>query len=159
MTVAALIVWFVAAATSALSQLATPVSDAVRVTVSLNADGSRTVYEFDSPHHRATATTTKDGKALGKINYTLDDAGRFATGDVYGPDEKLRFKATYKYDGAGKLIQEVQVGPDNAVRNKIVYAFDNSGKQTGYTVYDATGKVIRQASGASATATPTNRRR
>jgi uncharacterized protein (DUF1684 family) len=156
---AGLLLVSIVAATTARSQLATPAPDAVRVTVSLNADGSRTVYEFDSPHHRAIATTTKEGKTLGKIHYTLDDAGRFATGEVYGPDDQLRFKATYKYDAAGKLIQEVQIGPDDAVRNKIVYAFDKSGKQAGYTVYDAAGKMIRQASGASATATPIKKRR
>ena len=44
-------------------------------------------------HHRATATTTgKDGKLVGKIRYTLDEAGRFASGEVYGPDDQLRFK-------------------------------------------------------------------
>jgi len=35
-------------------------SDANRVTVSMNADGSRTVYQFDDAQHKATATTTSD---------------------------------------------------------------------------------------------------
>jgi hypothetical protein len=149
----------IVAATTGRGQLATPAQEAVRVTVSLNADGSQTTYQFDSPNHRATATTTKDGKTVGKIRYTLDDAGRFASGEIYGPDDQLRFKATYKYDAAGKLIQEVQLGPDDVVRNKIVYAYDKNGKQTGYTVYDAAGKKVRQTSGVSATATPAKKRR
>jgi hypothetical protein len=150
----------IVAATTGRSQLATPAQEAVRVTVSLNADGSQTTYQFDSLNHRATATTTtKDGKMVGKIRYILDDAGRFASGEIYGPDDQLRFKATYKYDAAGKLIQEVQLGPDDAVRNKIVYTYDKNGKQTGYTVYDAAGKKVRQTSGASATATPAKKRR
>ena len=38
-------------------------SDAVRVTVSMHPDGSRTVYNFDPPQHKAVATTTDaDGK-------------------------------------------------------------------------------------------------
>ena len=70
------------------AQLVTPTPDAVRVTVSMNADG-----EFDSPHHRAVATTTtKEGKMVGRIRYVLDEAGRFTSGEVYRPDEKLRFK-------------------------------------------------------------------
>ena len=59
----------------------------------MNADGTRTTYEFDSPHHRATATTTgKDRKVVGRIRYSLDEASRFGTGEVYGPDDKLRFR-------------------------------------------------------------------
>src|SRR6266404_9510936 len=112
-------------ATLLRSQTPAPTAEAIRVTVSMNADGTRTVYEFDSPHHRATATTTgKDGKTVGKIRYVLDEAGRFASGEIYGPDDQLRFKALYKYDTAGKLTQETQLGPDDAVRNKIFYAYD-----------------------------------
>jgi hypothetical protein len=141
------------------SQLADPVTDAIRVTVALNADGSRTVYEFDSLHHTATATTTgRDGKTVGKIRYMLDRAGRFSSGDVYGPDDQLRFKTLYKYDPAGKITQETQLGSDDKVRNKIVYAYDKVGKQTGYTVYDAAGKVIRQTPGGSVKTSPSSKR-
>jgi hypothetical protein len=130
------------------------------VTVSINADGSRTTYEFDAPHHKATATTTgKDGKLVGRIRYTLDDAGRFASGEVYGPDDQYRFRTLYKYDASGKLTQETQLGTDDAVRNKIVYAYDKLGRQIGYTVYDAAGKLIRRTPGASPKATPANKRR
>ena len=126
-------------------QETSPSPDAVRVTVSLNADGTRTVYEFDCPHHKATATTTgKDGRLIGKIRYVLDDAARFSSGEVYGPDDQFRFRTLYKYDASGKIMQETQLGKDDAVRNKIVYAYDKVGRQTGYTVYDAAGKVIRR---------------
>jgi hypothetical protein len=158
--VAAVAASFCASTTIALGQLATPTPDLVRVTVSMNADGTRTTYEFDSPHHRAVATTTgKDGKTVGKIRYVLDDAGRFASGEIYGPDDQLRFKALYKYDAAGKLTQETQLGPDDTVRNKIVYAYDKNGRQTGYTVYDAAGKLIRQTPGASPRSTPPGKRK
>jgi hypothetical protein len=151
---------FFASSTLVPAQLATPTPDNVRVTVSMNADGTRTTYEFDSPHHRAVATTTgKDGKAVGKIRYALDEAGRFMSGEVYGPDDQLRFKTLYKYDPAGKLTQETQLGPDDAVRNKIVYAYDKNGKQTGYIVYDAAGKLIRQTPGVSLRPTPPNKRK
>lgn len=147
-------------ATPAQSQLATPTPDAVRITLSMNADGSRTVYEFDAPHHKATATTTgKDGKLVSKIRYTLDDAGRFATGEVYGADEQFRFRTLYKYDASGKLTEETQIGKDESVRNKIVYAYDKSGKQTGYSVYDAAGKLLRRTPGLSPSATPASKRR
>jgi hypothetical protein len=127
------------------AQTPSPLPDAIRVTVSINADGTRTTYEFDPPNHRATATTTsKDGNTIGKVRYVLDDAGRFASGDVYGPNEQFRFKTLYKYDAAGKLTQETQLGADDAVRNKIVYAYDKNGRQTGYTVYDAAGKLVRR---------------
>jgi YD repeat-containing protein len=142
------------------AQLATATPDPVRVTVSMNADGTQTTYEFDSPHHRATATTTgKDGKIVGRIRYTLDDASRFATGEVYGADDKLRFKTLYKYDAAGKLTQETQLASDDSVRNKIVYAYDKNGKQTGYSVYDAAGKLVRQTPGVSARASPSPKKK
>lgn len=156
---AALIVSLLAGGDAAYGQTADPTSEPVRVTVSINADGSRTVYEFDPPHHKAIATTTgKDGKLVGKIRYVLDDAGRFSSGEVYGPDDQLRFKTLHKYDAAGKIIQETQLGKDEAVRSKIVYAYDKAGKQTGYTVYDAAGKMIRQTPGASPRATPAKKR-
>jgi YD repeat-containing protein len=132
------------------AQLATATPDMIRVTVSMNADGTRTTYEFDASHHRATATTTtKEGKMVGRIRYVLDEASRFASGEVYGPDEQFRFKALYKYDAAGRLTQETQLGADDALRNRIVYAYDKNGTQTGYTVYDASGKVTRQTPPAS----------
>lgn len=146
---------FLAALGNLSAQLASPTPDTVRVTVSMNADGTRTTYEFDSAHHRATATTTgNDGKVVGRIRYVLDDASRFASGEVYGPDDQLRFKTLYKYDSAGKLTQETQLGADDSVRNKIVYAYDKNGRQTGYTVYDAAGKVIRQVPPTSARPSP-----
>jgi YD repeat-containing protein len=127
------------------AQAPSPLPDAIRVTVSINADGTRTTYEFDAASHRATATTTtKDGNTIGKVRYVLDDAGRFASGDVYGPNEQFRFKTLYKYDAAGKLTQETQLGADDAVRNKIVYAYDKNGRQTGYSVYDTAGKLVRR---------------
>jgi hypothetical protein len=126
------------------AQAPSPLPDAIRITVSINADGTRTTYEFDAPNHRATATTiTKDGNTIGKVRYVLDDAGRFASGDVYGPNEQFRFKTVYKY-AAGKLTEETQLGADDAVRNKIVYAYDKNGRQTGYSVYDAAGKLVRR---------------
>lgn len=153
------IAWTAFAATLQ-SQSVSPTPETVRVTVSMNADGSKTVYEFDPLRHRATATTTaKDGKLMGRIRYTLDDAGRFASGEVYGPDDQFRFRTLYKYDDSGKLTQETQLGQDDAVRNKIVYAYDKTGRQTGYTVYDAAGKVIRRTPGTRPKPTPAPRRR
>ena len=94
---AAFLVAFWTSTTVLRAQLATATPDAVRVTVSMNADGTRTTYEFDSPNRRAVATTTtKEGKMVGRIRYVLDEAGRFASGEVCGPDEKLRFKTLYK---------------------------------------------------------------
>jgi YD repeat-containing protein len=150
---------FIGVATIAHSQLDSA-ADSVRVTVSMNADGSKTVYEFDSVHHKAKATTTgKDGKLAGRILYVLDDAGRFASGEVYGPDDQFRFRTLYKYDDAGRLSREIQLGQDDVVRNKIVYTYDKNGRQTGYTVYDAADKVVRITGGTSPTPSPTPRRK
>jgi hypothetical protein len=137
---------------------ATP-ADAVRVTVSVNADGSRTIYEFDSVNHKAVGITRdRDGKLRGKIDYALDDAGRFASGEVFGPDKQLRFKAIYKYSDAGRLAQETQLNKDGVVLNKIVYAYDQAGKPTGYSVYDASGKLVSQTSAPAAAASPARKK-
>ena len=137
----------------------TPTPETVRVTVSMNADGSRTVYEFDPLHHKAKATTTdSNGKAVGTIRYTLDDAGRFVSGEIYGPDEQLRFKTIYKYDAAGRLSQETQLSKDDTLEHRLVYAYDKNGRQTGYAVYDASGKLVSQK-GPSPTPTPASKRK
>src|SRR4029450_525382 len=124
-------------------------SDAVRVTVSMPSDGSRTVYKFDNAQHKAVATTTDpDGKLRETIRYELDEAGRFSSGEITGPDGRLRFKSRYKYDDAGRLLEETQSAQDGTLLHKIVYSYDASGKQTGYSVFDASGKLVGGKSGA-----------
>jgi YD repeat-containing protein len=120
-----------------------PPSDAVRVTVSMHPDGSRTVYKFDNAQHKAVATTTDpDGKLRETIRYELDDAGRFSSSVISGPDGRLRFKSRYKYDDAGHLLEETQSAENGTLLHKIVYSYDASGKQTGYSVLDASGKLV-----------------
>jgi hypothetical protein len=134
----------VCASESGLSQSSEQTgSDAVRVTVSMHPDGSRTVYKFDNAQHKAVATTTDpDGKVREAIRYELDEAGRFSTGEVSGPDGRLRFKSRYKYDDAGHLLEETQSAEDGTLLHKIVYSYDAQGKQTGYSVFDASGKLV-----------------
>jgi hypothetical protein len=127
-------------------------TDAVRVTVSLNADGSRTVYQFDNAKHEAIATTSdSDGKPRGKIVYQI---GRFASGVFFGPDEKFLFKSVYKYDAAGRLEQETHLAKDDSVINKIVYKYSPAGKQIGYSVFDPAGKLVSGSTSPPPTATP-----
>ncbi len=146
---AARLAFFVAASVLlpgvARAQLQSAENNAIRVTVSQNADGSRTAYATDPANHRATATTTgPDGKTVGTIRYTLDEAGRYATGEVLGPKSEFRYKAVYKYDGAGRLSEETQSTKEGAVTVKLVYSYDANGKQAGYAVYDAAGKLLGQ---------------
>jgi hypothetical protein len=126
-------------------------TDAVRVTMSMHPDGSRTVYNFDNAQHTAVSTTTDpDGKVRQTIHYQLDNAGRFSTGEVSGSDGRVRLKSRYKYDDAGRLLEEAQSAADGALLNKIVYSYDSAGKQTGYSVFDAAGKLISRTGGSVA---------
>ena len=126
-------------------------SDAVRVTMSMHSDGSRTVYKFDNAQHKAVATTTDpDGKLRETIRYELDDAGRFSSGEISGPDGRLRFKSRYKYDDGGHLSEETQSAEDGTLLHKIVYSYDAAGKQTGYSVFDTSGKLVGGKSAAKA---------
>src|SRR5262245_66572840 len=118
-------------------------NDAVRVTMSMHPDGSRTVYNFDNAQHTAVATTTDpDGKVRQTIRYELDNAGRFSSGEISGPDGRVRLKSRYKYDNAGRILEEAQSAVDGTLLNKIVYSYDPSGRQTGYSVFDASGKLV-----------------
>jgi hypothetical protein len=125
-------------------QTAAPNSnDTIRVTVTVNADGSRTTYQFDNSKHEAIATTAEaDGKTRGKVVYRLDDAGHFESGIVSGPDGKFLFKTVYKYDAAGRLEQESRLDKGDSVIDKTVYKYDAAGKQMGASTFDATGKLI-----------------
>src|SRR5437667_12897989 len=79
--------------------------DAVRVTVSMHPDGSRTVYKFDNAPHKAVATTTDpDGTLRETTRYELDEAGRSPSGEVSGPDGRLRCQSRYKYDDGARLL-------------------------------------------------------
>jgi hypothetical protein len=135
-------------------------TDAVRVTMSMHPDGSRTVYNFDNAQHTAVATTTDpDGKVRQTIRYQLDNAGRFSTGEVSGPDGRVRLKSRYKYDDAGRILEEAQSATDGTLLNKIVYSYDSAGKQTGYSVFDASGKLVSRTGGAAARQSPSPRPR
>ena len=130
-------------------------SDAVRVTVSMHPDGSRTVYNFDNAQHKAVATTTDvDGKLRQTIRYELDDTGRFSSAEISGPDGRLRLKSHYKYDDAGRILEETQSAADGTLQHKIVYNYDLSGKQTGYSVFDASGKLVGGKGAAIVRASP-----
>jgi hypothetical protein len=130
-------------------------TDAVRVTVSMHPDGSRTVWNYDTPQHKAVATTTDaDGKLRETIRYDLDDAGRFSSAEISGPDGRIRLKSRYKYDNAGRQLEETQSAPDGTLQHKIVYKYDSSGKQTGYSVFDASGKLVGGKGAAIVRASP-----
>ncbi len=117
--------------------------DTVRVTVTMNPDGSKTVYQTDGANRRSTATTTAaNGKALGRIIYKLDAAGRYESGEVFAANGKLRFKTRYRYDAAGHLLEEAQLAKDDSVQNRIVYSYDAAGHQSGYAIYDGEGKLL-----------------
>src|SRR6266446_6485816 len=129
--------------------------DAVRVTVSMHPDGSRTVYNFDNAQHKAVATTTgQDGQLRETIRYELDDAGRFSSAEISGPDGRLRLRSRYKYDDAGRILEETQSAPDGTLQHKIVYNYDSSGKQTGYSVFDASSKLVGGKGAAIVRASP-----
>jgi len=135
-------------------------TDAVRVTMSMHPDGSRTVYNFDNAQRTAVATTTDpDGKVRQTIRYQLDNAGRLSTGEVSGPDGRVRFKSRYKYDDAGHILEEAQSAADGMLLNKIVYSYNSAGKQTGYSVFDASGKLVSRTGGPVARPTPSPRPR
>jgi hypothetical protein len=115
--------------------------------MTVNADGSHTSYQFDPANKKATAVTTgPDGKVRDKIRYELDDLGRFARGTVMDAKGQFRFNSIYKYDGSGRLQEESHVGKDEALINRLVYSYDAAGKQTGYSVFDDSGKLIGKTS-------------
>ena len=148
---AAALAVLICGATVDLSQAQQAPTDAVRVTMSMHPDGSRTVYNFDNAQHKATSTTTDpDGKVRETIRYELDNAGRFLTGEVSGPDGRIRLKSRYKYDDAGHILEENQSAADGTLLHKIVYGYDSSGKQTGYSVFDASGKLVSRTGGTAA---------
>jgi hypothetical protein len=117
----------------------------VRVSVVLNADGSRTVYENDAANHKTVATTTgKDGKMREKIRWQLDENGRFLRGEVFGPKEQFRFVLQNKYDTNNRLIEETHLAKDQSMIGKILFRYDAAGHQIGYSTYDGAGKLLGQ---------------
>ena len=129
--------------------------DPVRVTMTVNADGSRTTYQYNNAKHEAIATTAnEEGKPLGKVVYRIDDAGKFLSGVVFGPDEKFVFKILYKYDSAGRLEEETHLTKEDAVINKVVYKYNTAGKQIGYSIFDANGKLTAGTAVPSPAASP-----
>ncbi|MGI9114941.1 MAG: hypothetical protein DLM52_02340 [Chthoniobacterales bacterium] len=139
---AAVLLFIVLGGSSASAQEA---GGEVRVSVVINPDGSRSTYQTDATNHKSVATTrTTDGKMREKINYDLDENGRFIRGQVLGPKGEFRFVAQYKYDASNHLSEEVRVDKEENVVGRIVFQYDAGGHQTGYTVYDGAGKILGQ---------------
>ena len=156
MAVRVLIIFAITAGTALAQVEPNEPEQPVRVNVTVNPDGTRTTYQFDQAHHKATATTTtSQGKLTGKIKYEIDDVGRFSSGLHYGPDDKFLFKSVYKYSAGGRLDQELHLNRDDALVNKLVYSYDGDGRQTGYVVYDASGNILGQTSPVQTKSSPT----
>src|SRR5436309_14145398 len=97
----------------------------VRVSIVLNADGSRTVYETNAANHKTMATTTgKDGKLREKIRWDLDENGRFLRGEVFGPKEQFRFILQNKYDSNKHMLEEAHRAKAHRMMGKIFYLND-----------------------------------
>lgn len=119
--------------------------DAVRVTVTMNPDGSKTAYETNGASHRCIATTTgPNGKLREKIIYQLDDEGRYKSGEVFSGSGAFRFRSFYRYDSGGRLAEETQLSREGALLHKIVYRFDAEGHPSGYAIYDGEGQLLGQ---------------
>jgi hypothetical protein len=143
--------------TTPLCTLAQENNGEVRVSVVLNADGSRTVYESNAANHKTIATTTgKDGKLREKIRWDLDESGRFLRGEVFGPKEQFRFILQNKYDASNRLIEETHFAKDQSVIGKIVFRYNAAGHQIGYSTYDGAGKLLGQT--IAPTASPAKRK-
>src|SRR5438045_8142726 len=128
-----------------------------RVSVVLNTDRSRTVYETNATNHKNVATTTgKDGKLREKIRWDLDENGRFLRGEVFGPKEQFRFILQNKYDANNRLIEETHFAKDQSVIGRIVFRYDAAGHQIGYSAYDGNGKLLGQT--IAPTASPAKRK-
>src|SRR5438045_6923563 len=129
----------------------------VRLSVVLNADASRTVYETNAATQKTVATTTgKDGKLREKIRWDLDENGRFLRGEVFGPKEQFRFILQNKYDANNRLIEETHFAKDQSVIGRIVFRYDAAGHQIGYSAYDGNGKLLGQT--IAPTASPAKRK-
>jgi len=134
-----------------LCALAQEENGEVRVSLVLNTDGSRTVYESNAANHKTVATTTgKDGKLREKIRWDLDESGRFLRGEVLGPKEQFRFILQNKYDANNRLVEETHFAKDQSVIGKIVFRYDAAGHQIGYSTYDGAGKLLGQTVAPSA---------
>ena len=127
---------------AAQSQQRSERDGAVRVRMVVNSDGSRSAYRFHDVERKCVATTTsEDGKLREKVRYELDDSGRFLTGRIFGPDGKLLFKSRYQYDSAGRMEKETQMNEQGDVMHRIIYSYDETGRPTGYSVFDANGRL------------------
>src|SRR5204863_7853987 len=90
------------------------------------------------------------GTLRATCRYQLDSAGRFSSGEIVGPDGRIRIRSHYKYDDAGRILEETQSAADGTFQHKIAYSSDPSGKQIGYSVFDASGKLVSRTGGTAA---------
>jgi hypothetical protein len=52
------------------------------------------------------------------------------------------------------MLEESQSAADGTLLHKIVYSYDSSGRQTGYSVFDGSGKLVSRTGGSAAPPSP-----
>jgi hypothetical protein len=90
-------------------------------------------YKFEDARHKAVATTTGPGWENLREEFVMNwmMPGGFSSGPIFGLDGQLRFQSLEKND---------------ALLHKIIYRYDSAGNQTGYAIFDASGKLIDRTS-------------
>jgi hypothetical protein len=124
--------------------------------VSVNQDGSRTAFDIDRLHRKATALVTdRDGKLREKVEYELDAAGRITAKTVFDAIGNFREKTSFRYDKTGRVIEQTQAGKDDTLLSRIAYEYDpQTGKQSGHSIYDGNGRLVNQSPAAGKTPRP-----
>lgn len=145
-----------AAATPAAHAQDAP-SSTIKVTTSLNNDGTKTVVKTDGDNNTAeNSVYDSHDKLIQKTVFKIGDNGSPVGGYVYatrGVDAKgqpkmvLVYMMVYKRDGLNRLSEVYNYSPTKQLLSRQVYRYDAGNKVIKVDNYDAAGNSI--GSGAS----------
>ncbi len=127
-------------------------TNTIKVTTSINKDGTKTVVQTDPMEGKAeTSIYSAQDKLVQKTILKLGDSGTPEGGWVYtvrgvtakgAPKLVLVYMMVYKRDNLNRLSEVLNYSPTNQLLSRQVYRYDGGSKLIRVDNFDATGKPI-----------------
>lgn len=122
-------------------------SSPLKVTTTLNADGTRTDIQKDIDARTSEAKTYDASKKLiQRAVFTLDDQGREVEGTIFDGKDRIVGRTNFTYNAMGRVDEQTEKAPNGAVLRRVVFHYDPNGRVIGADTYDGQGNLIRPAS-------------
>jgi YD repeat-containing protein len=114
-----------------------------RASTILHPDDTKTVTLYDAEKRQSDVRYfNSNGSWRAHVIYSLDEAGRFLSGQFLDQKEKPGIRSLYRYDDSDRVIEETHYDQSGALVRRMVYEYGMTKTVMKTVAYDAQGNVI-----------------